>query len=86
MGALAASALALNPVGEPIELYLPTIAAGVDATISTPDGRTETAHTQSQEESGVLRWTDTDVSGIYRAVIGQHPGAGRAETRRVPGC
>src|SRR5262249_34698831 len=24
-------------------------------------------------ESGVLRWTDTDISGIYSVVIGQHP-------------
>ncbi len=60
-------------VGEPIELYLPTTAAGVDATVSTPDGRTETAHTQTQDESGVLRWTDTDISGIYSVTVGQHP-------------
>ena len=31
-------------VGEPIELYLP-VAGGTEATISTPDGRTETART-----------------------------------------
>jgi hypothetical protein len=60
-------------VGEPIELYLPNTSGGVDATISTPDGRTETARTQIQDESSVLRWADTDISGIYSVVVGQHP-------------
>jgi len=59
-------------VGEPIELYLPS-SGGAEATISTPDGRTETARTQNQDEASVLRWTDTDISGIYSITIGQHP-------------
>ncbi|HEY7427505.1 MAG TPA: VWA domain-containing protein [Gemmataceae bacterium] len=60
-------------VGEPIELYLPNIAGDAEATISTPDGRTETARTQTQDEASVLRWSDTDISGIYSVVVGQHP-------------
>jgi hypothetical protein len=60
-------------VGEPIELYLPNVVGGSEATIGTPDGRTETTRLETQEESAVLRWTDTDLSGIYSAVVGQHP-------------
>jgi hypothetical protein len=60
-------------VGEPIELYLPNTSGGAEATISTPDGRTETARTQIQDDASVLRWTDTDISGIYSIVVGQHP-------------
>ncbi|HEY7314338.1 MAG TPA: VWA domain-containing protein, partial [Gemmataceae bacterium] len=60
-------------VGEPIELYLPDTVAGAEATISTPDGRTETARTQTQEDASVVRWTDTDISGVYSVVVGQHP-------------
>jgi hypothetical protein len=59
--------------GEPFELFLPGIAAGLDASVTTPDGRTETARTQAQDEASVLRWTDTDVSGLYTATVGQHP-------------
>jgi hypothetical protein len=60
-------------VGEPIELYLPNTAGDAEATVSTPDGRTETARTQSQDEASMLRWSDTDISGIYSVVVGQHP-------------
>lgn len=60
-------------VGEPIELYLPNVTGGVEATISTPDGRNETTRLDTQDESAVLRWTDTDISGVYSAVVGQQP-------------
>jgi hypothetical protein len=60
-------------VGDPLEEFLPPGAGAMDADVSTPDGRKETARTHSSEETNVLRWTDTDVSGIYRAVIGSHP-------------
>ncbi|HTU21940.1 MAG TPA: VWA domain-containing protein, partial [Gemmataceae bacterium] len=60
-------------VGEPIELYQPNVVVGAEASISTPDGRTETARLESQDEAAVLRWTDTDISGVYNVVIGQHP-------------
>jgi len=60
-------------VGEPIELYLPNVAVGAEATINTPDGRTESARLENQDESAVLHWTDTDLSGVYRVVVGQHP-------------
>src|SRR5207248_11463651 len=38
-----------------------------------PDGRAEKGRTQPQADVHVLRWSDTDGSGIYRATIGQHP-------------
>jgi hypothetical protein len=60
-------------VGEPIELYLANVAGGAEATINTPDGRKETGRLESQDEAAVLHWTDTDISGIYSVVIGQHP-------------
>ncbi len=60
-------------VGEPIELYLPNVVGGAEAVVSTPDGRTETTQVQTQDDAAVLRWIDTDISGIYSVVIGQHP-------------
>ncbi|MGH7172951.1 MAG: VWA domain-containing protein, partial [Gemmataceae bacterium] len=60
-------------VGDPLELYLPNVVGGAEATVGTPDGRTETTRLESQDEAAVLRWTDTDISGIYRVVLGQHP-------------
>jgi hypothetical protein len=60
-------------VGEPIELFLPNVAGGSDSTVDTPDGRNETARLETEDDSAVLRWTDTDISGIYSAVVGQHP-------------
>jgi hypothetical protein len=60
-------------VGEPIELFLPGAGGGMEAVISTPDGRTETGRTQTLDEASVFRWIETDVSGIYSVVIGQHP-------------
>ncbi|HTU89070.1 MAG TPA: BatA domain-containing protein, partial [Gemmataceae bacterium] len=60
-------------VGEPIELYLPNVVGGAEATINTPDGRTDSARLESQDEAAVLRWTDTDISGIYSVAVGKHP-------------
>ncbi len=62
-------------VGEPIEEVLPPGAAA-DATLFTPlsaKDRPETIHIQAGEDANILRWTETDVSGIYSAVIGSHP-------------
>jgi hypothetical protein len=60
-------------VGDVLEVFLPTSKTGAEAKIKTPDGREETAHTQALDESSVLRWTDTDVSGVYRVAIGADP-------------
>jgi hypothetical protein len=60
-------------VGDVLEEYLPPAAGGLAFTLHTPDGRIESGRTQPQAEVGVLRWTDTDFSGIYRATIGHDP-------------
>lgn len=60
-------------VGDPLEEYLPPGQSGLDVTLHTPDGRTEQTRTQERDEAATLRWTDTDVSGIYRASVGVHP-------------
>jgi hypothetical protein len=58
-------------VGEPIELFLPNVAAGSEARIFTPDGHEEALRIQQQQDDGgVIRWPDTDVSGVYRVVVG----------------
>jgi von Willebrand factor type A domain/Aerotolerance regulator N-terminal len=58
-------------VGDPLELLLPT-GASAEAVIHTPDGREETIR-PSRPEDGLLRFPDSDVSGVYKLIIGQHP-------------
>src|SRR5262249_60348236 len=60
-------------VGEPLELFLPNAAGGAEAVVEVPDGRTETTRTQPADEASVLRWADTDLSGVYQAVVGGGP-------------
>jgi hypothetical protein len=60
-------------VGDVLEEYLQPAAAGLAFTLHTPDGQIENGRTQPQAEVGVLRWTDTDISGVYRATIGHDP-------------
>src|SRR5262249_13949521 len=56
-------------VGEVLEEFLPVGNSGLDVAIHTPDDKAESARTQDREEGSVLRWSATDTSGIYRAVI-----------------
>jgi hypothetical protein len=58
-------------VGEVLEEFLPVGNSGLDVTIHTPDDKAESTRTQDREEGSVLRWSATDTSGIYRAVIGR---------------
>jgi len=60
-------------VGELLEEYLPAGGAELDFVLATPEGRIEKGRTLPQPEGNVLRWTDTESSGIYRATIGHHP-------------
>jgi Mg-chelatase subunit ChlD len=59
--------------GEMLEEYLQAGDAGLEVALLLPDGRTESVRTEAADDVGVLRWTDTDTSGIYRGIIGQHP-------------
>jgi len=64
-------------VGQPIELFLNTPDGGLEAKILTPDARTETARTLNLDDASVLRFHDTDASGLYRVTVGnqkaEHP-------------
>ncbi len=59
--------------GEPLEEFLPTAGAALDVAVALPDDRKETVRTQPLDDATVFRFADTDVSGLYRAVVGQHP-------------
>lgn len=59
-------------VSQPLELFLNTPDGGLEASIATPDGRTETARTLDLDEGSVLRFFDTDISGLYRVTLGNH--------------
>jgi hypothetical protein len=58
---------------QPLELYLNTPNGGAEARVQTPDDRAETGKTENLDEGSVLRWLDTDVSGLYRVTLGAHP-------------
>ncbi|MGH9677572.1 MAG: hypothetical protein ACRD36_10765, partial [Candidatus Acidiferrum sp.] len=53
--------------GEPLELSLPNLPAG-DATIHTPEGHAEIVRMRNLDDAALLRWSDTDASGIYLAI------------------
>src|SRR5207248_8571232 len=55
-------------VGDPLEEYLSVGGAGLEATIHTPEGRTESVQTRDRDDVSVLSWADTSTSGLYRAV------------------
>lgn len=60
-------------VGDSLEEVLPPGTSGLEVELVLPDGRKESFRTLARDEFGLLRWTDTDVSGIYRATLGSHP-------------
>jgi hypothetical protein len=62
-----------STVGDPLEEFLPTAGSGLEVAVHTPDDRTESVRTQAYDEASVFRWADTDLSGLYRATIGQAP-------------
>jgi hypothetical protein len=57
-------------VGDPIELFLPGAAPGIDVKVFTPDGRQESLRVQAQDDAAVARFNETDASGVYRIVTG----------------
>jgi uncharacterized membrane protein len=60
-------------VGDPLVEYLPTQYAHVDGTITTPDGRTSSISIRDEDDMAVVRFPDTDQSGVYRMTIGGSP-------------
>ncbi len=71
-------------VGEPIELFLPASASKAHAVLELPrdplekpedrrDDLTRKVPAQPLGDSNVLRWTGTDVRGVYKLTVGQDP-------------
>jgi hypothetical protein len=58
--------------GEPLTDYL-TVRYGLDGKIATPDGREVDVTLQDQGEFAVVRFPETDQSGIYRLTLGGSP-------------
>ncbi|MFL5342330.1 MAG: VWA domain-containing protein, partial [Gemmataceae bacterium] len=56
--------------GEPLVEFLPARALGFDATLALPDGRIATVPVQEQDRVAVVRFPDTDQSGVYRMTVG----------------
>lgn len=54
--------------GEPLEEFFPVTAVGLKAAVYAPDGATSEVAIQAGDESGVARFPDTLVSGLYRMV------------------
>lgn len=53
-------------VGEVVEEFFPPAAAGLIASLTGPDGRSVSLKLENQDEAGVIRFTDTRLSGLYR--------------------
>ena len=72
-------------VGDTLEEFLPgaSEAEGKEVTLRTPDGRTERLRTRANNDVIVWRWSDSDVSGVYWATIGDNP-VGRAFAVNFP--
>ncbi len=64
-------------VGAILEEFLPSTGGELDATVTfpatSPEIKPQKTRTQLVEEVNVFRWSETDVSGIYRVVLGKGP-------------
>ncbi len=57
-------------VGEAIEELLPPSVLATEATVQTPDGRSETVPLRPETNATRFRFADTDQSGLYRVSYG----------------
>jgi hypothetical protein len=57
-------------VGEAVEELLPPSVTATEATVQTPDGRTETVPLRAEPNATRLRFAETDQSGLYRVSVG----------------
>jgi hypothetical protein len=66
-----------SPVGTPFEEYLPAAGGELDAILHLPalaaGQKSPKVKTQLIDDVNVFRWTDTDVSGIYRLALVNQP-------------
>jgi hypothetical protein len=56
--------------GDAIEEMLPPSVLATEATVQTPDGRTETVPLRAEPNATRVRFADTDQSGLYRVSYG----------------
>ncbi len=59
--------------GEPLEEALSAVRVGLTARWTLPTGRSENREIIAQNESGLLRWTDTERTGLYLAQVAGEP-------------
>ncbi len=57
-------------VGEVLEEFVPVNQVGLDATVTRPDGASETIAVVAGDEAGVVRFADTALAGVYRVAVG----------------
>jgi hypothetical protein len=62
-----------STVGEVLEAFVDAGGPGLPVSVRLPSGLTEETRTEPGEDSSVIRWSETDQSGIYIATVGQHP-------------
>jgi hypothetical protein len=60
-------------VGDVLEEYLPVSATGQEVTVKVPQGSSETTRILDREDAALLRWSDTEISGLYRAIVSNSP-------------
>jgi hypothetical protein len=60
-------------VGDVLEAFIPAGGAGLEATVYLPDGEAVSTHTEERDDTALVRWSDTDSSGLYRVRITGHP-------------
>jgi hypothetical protein len=60
-------------VDQAIEEFYPPAAAGLTATLHLPNGRSTSVKLDNQDEAGVVRFTDTHLSGLYRLKLDGFP-------------
>jgi Mg-chelatase subunit ChlD len=54
--------------GEPLEEFFPVTTVGLKATVYAPDGGVSDVHILAGDESGVARYPDAHLAGLYRVV------------------
>lgn len=57
-------------VGEPIEEFLPVTSVGLTAQVTGPESIGGSVPVTAGDETGLARFTDTTLSGLYRVVLG----------------
>ncbi len=62
-----------SDAGDPIELFLPNRLDLAEAKVVLPDARKDSVYSKNLGQSTVVRWLDTDISGLYRITVGSAP-------------